>query len=238
MRKSSRVYSCAKNIQKLIYPSSCQLCGAAGEGELDLCRACRLELPYNRVACRLCGLPLTGQEGGLCGSCLQRPPPLDGTIAAFRYEAPLDALLLGLKFNRQLSYARLLGGLLADTIEQQCDELPDCIVPVPLHPGRLRERGYNQALELARSLAARSGIAIAQQLVRRVKATEAQSGLEKKARRKNIKGVFAVQGELPAHIAIVDDVVTTGSTVNELARALRRAGARRVVVWACARVTL
>ena len=184
----------------------------------------------------LCAMPLSASKEGVCGGCLNHASPLDSSMIPFLYGAPLDHLLLGLKFSQQLTNAHLLGGLMADAIVTRGDELPDCILPVPLHHSRLRERGYNQALELARPIAKQLGVPLAEGLAIRVKHTAAQSSLEKKDRLRNIKGVFAVRGELPDHIAIIDDVVTTGSTVNELARVLRCGGAKRVVVWACARV--
>lgn len=236
MRNKPKVNNWLNNVQSLFYPHRCLLCGAAGAEGRDLCPACLAELPHNPVACRLCALPLAECEDGICGACLKRPPPLDGSIIPFRYAPPLDHLLLGLKFNRQLLHARLLGGLLADAIVADGGELPDAILPVPLHPARLRERGYNQALELARPVARRLGLPLLTGGVLRQKATAAQSRLEKVERRRNIKGAFVVTGTLPASIAIIDDVVTTGSTVSELARVLRRAGAKRVVTWACARV--
>ncbi len=236
MRKETRVDYWLNVIQQLVYPSRCLLCGAPGVGHRDLCAACFVELPHNPVACPLCALPLAVDEEGLCGSCLTHPPPLDGTVIPFRYAPPLDHLLLGLKFNQQLVNARLLGRFMADAIAQGLEQRPDCILPVPLHNRRLRERGYNQALELARPVSRHLGIPLANDLVVREAATAAQSSLHKKERQKNIRGAFATVGELPDHIAILDDVVTTGSTVNELARVLRRAGAKRVVVWACARV--
>lgn len=236
MRRVSQVDYWSSFIQKAIYPPRCLLCGTEGDAGRDLCHDCYHDLPHNPFSCLLCALPLAGGEAGLCGHCLKHPPLFDGSLIPFRYAAPLDHLLLGLKFNRQLLNARLLGGLMAEAIAVRGEVLPDCIVPVPLHPSRLRERGYNQALELARPVTRALGIPLAPQLVRRDKATEAQSRLEQGARRRNIRGAFSVLGELPGHIAILDDVVTTGSTVNELARVLRKGGARRVVVWACARV--
>ncbi|MDH5785046.1 MAG: ComF family protein [Chromatiales bacterium] len=236
MKLHRTVDNCTKFIQTLLYPRRCLLCGAPGDDGMDLCRACRGELPHNPVACRLCGLPLTAYSDGICGECQQHPPPLDGAIIPFRYAPPLDHLLLGLKFGQQLPSGLLLGRLMADAIGERSGPLPDAILPVPLHTSRLRERGYNQALELALPIADRLGIELLNRQVVRVKATTAQSSLEKGARRKNIKGAFAVRGKLPDQIAILDDVVTTGSTVYELARSLRRAGVKRVEVWACARV--
>lgn len=236
MRNSPQVDHWLKTIQQAIYPPRCLLCDAPGEAGRDLCAACAADLPHNPVACSLCALPLAAHEEGLCGGCLKRTPPLESSIIPFRYAPPLDHLMLALKFNRQLVNARLLGGLMAEAIAARGDALPDCILPVPLHNGRLRERGYNQALELARPVSRRLGIPLENRLAVRATATAAQSSLEKKERLRNIRGAFALVGEPPAHIAILDDVVTTGSTVNELARVLRRGGAKRVVVWACARV--
>lgn len=236
MRMRPRVNKWLKTVQSVCYPSRCLLCDGLGVNGRDICDSCLGELPHNLSACRLCGLPLGSREDGVCGVCLKRSPPLHGSIIPFCYAAPLDHLLLGLKFNQQLLNARLLGSLMADAIAERVDVLPDCMLPVPLHESRLRERGYNQALELARPVAARLGLPLETGLVERVKATEAQSSLDRALRRRNIRGAFSVAEGLPGHVAIIDDVVTTGSTVNELAHALRRAGVERVVVWACARV--
>jgi ComF family protein len=126
--------------------------------------------------------------------------------------------------------------LLLAYIEQEMDEPPQLLIPVPLHPGRLRERGYNQALELARPLSRRLAIPLDYLSCRRTRPTQAQSELPMKERRKNVRGAFQVKGEIPArHVALIDDVVTTGSTVTELTRLLKRHGVRRVQVWTLAR---
>ena len=181
MRKMPQVNQWLKIVQQAVYPSRCLLCDAPGEGGRDLCSACLAELPHNPVACQLCALPLAVHEAGICGNCLKHRPPLDGSIIPFRYAPPLDHLLLGLKFSQRLVNARLLGELMADAIEARPDERPDCILPVPLHNGRLRERGYNQALELARPIASRLGIPLENYLAVRATATAAQSSLEKKS---------------------------------------------------------
>ncbi len=233
---TAKVDNWLNNVQQWFCPPRCLLCGAPGEGGLDLCAACLLDLPHNPVACPRCALPLAGHEAALCGACLSHPPPIDSSIVPFRYAPPLDQLLLGLKFNRQLVNARLLGKLMATEIARRAEPLPELILPVPLHRERIHERGFNQALELARPIARQLALPLRPELAVRTVATAAQSSLEKRARKRNIRGVFSATEGLPAHIAILDDVVTTGSTVNELAKVLRRAGAERVVVWACARV--
>ena len=140
------------------------------------------------------------------------------------------------KFNGDLHLARLLGGLLADAIQSDDQPLPELILPVPLHHRRLRERGFNQALELARPIAERLGLPLNWRYARRNRATDPQSELPAKLRSHNIKGAFTVAPGLAAsHVAIVDDVMTTGHTVNELAMMLRRSGVKSVSVWVCAR---
>lgn len=226
------LYKWSNYIQALLYPPVCALCGGAGDG-LDLCAGCRRELPRFGAACRVCAQPLGG-GADLCGRCLRRPPPVTRTAAAFAYTTPLDRLILDLKFHRRLHLAPLLGALMAEHLAAQ--ERPQVLLPVPLHPARLRERGYNQALELARPLSRRLGLPIDLALCRRVRATAQQATLTARERRRNLRGAFAVTRRPEyAHVVLVDDVVTTGATVFELARMLRAAGVARVDVWACAR---
>ena len=170
-----------------------------------------------------------------CGTCLRRPPPQEFTRAAFVYQAPLDRLLPRAKFHGDLSSTRLLGRLMACELADA--ERPQALVPVPLHRDRLRRRGYDQALELARPLARALALPLRDDLLRRVRATAPQSRLASPQRRRNLRGAFAVRAvELPAHVALIDDVMTTGATVEAAATALRRAGVARVDVWVCARV--
>jgi ComF family protein len=157
--------------------------------------------------------------------------------APYRYAAPLDRLIPALKFGGKLAHARLLGELLAEELAASGARRPELILPVPLHARRLRERGYNQALELARPVARALGLPLETRACTRLRATAAQSGLDLKARRANLRGAFAVPALGVKHVAVLDDVVTSGSTVAELARALARAGVERVDVWAVARAT-
>jgi ComF family protein len=156
-------------------------------------------------------------------------------LAPFTYRAPLDHLLLGLKFNGRLAPARVLGELMAQWLAAVVDIPPDHLIPVPLHAARLRERGFNQAVELARPIARQFGLPLNLDGVRRVVATSPQSDLSRKARLKNIKGAFEVSRPLSGQVVIVDDVMTTGSTAHELAQTLLAAGAEQVEVWVCAR---
>ena len=148
----------------------------------------------------------------------------------------MDYLVKALKFQGRLAVARLLGGLLGEIIAERGEPLPEFLLPVPLHPSRLRERGFNQALEIARSAARPSGLTVLPDSLQRIRATPPQTQLDGEARRHNVRGAFAVYRPIAArHVAIVDDVVTTGSTINELARLLRTVGVAEIDVWACAR---
>ncbi len=234
MKRRSWVDNCIKSVQSLLYPSTCLLCGAPGADGLDICPACLRALPWNLVSCACCAAPLPA--AGLCGQCLHHPPPFDAALAPLLYRPPLDWLVQGFKFNQRLPPGRLLGELLARYLIARGEPVPGLIVPVPLHPARLRERGYNQALELAQPLARRLDIPLAQGLVQRTRATATQSLLPADERRRNVRGAFTlVRPPCVKHVAIVDDVIATGSTAGELARLLRRAGAERIEVWAVAR---
>ncbi|KAA6187783.1 ComF family protein [Thiohalocapsa marina] len=222
-----------------LYPPTCVLCGAAGADGLDLCRGCRADLPYIGPCCPRCALPLEATAvtaDVVCGECLLHPPPFALCSAAFRYQDPLPGLIGGIKFRGRMNLLRLLGLLLATHLRDTATPLPDRIVPVPLHPHRLRQRGYNQALELARVVGGRAGIPVDHGSCTRVIATTPQAQLDQKARRNNLQGAFRTSARLDGlHLTVLDDVVTTGSTVAEVARTLRQAGAARVDVWAVAR---
>lgn len=213
-------------------PLHCLACGERGDDGLDLCAACRNAMPVNCNACLRCALPLAWP--GTCGQCLRRPPPLHAAHAAFIYAPPLDRLLPRYKFHQDLAAGHLLAQLMAHALAG-C-ERPQALVPVPLHRARLRQRGYDQALELARPLASTLRLPLRTDLLRRIRATPAQSQLDAAARRRNLRGAFGVAaGPLPAHVALVDDVMTTGATLHAAATALRRAGVARVDAWVCAR---
>ena len=222
-----------------LWPSSCVLCGARGNGALtDLCRECAEDLPLNGTCCRQCAEPLSTDADRqlLCGACIQRKPRFDRTICAFIYAYPADQLVRALKYRNAVSYARVLGDLLADRLLREGELRAQIIIPVPLALARFRERGYNQALEIGRRLEKRLRIPKHTGAVVRRRETAEQAGLDRKQRRKNIRGAFELVEAIAARdIAVVDDVVTTGSTANELARLLKRGGARRVEIWAVAR---
>ena len=172
-----------------------------------------------------------------CGRCLRHPPRFDAAYCPFLYDYPLDHLIRGLKYHGRVAQGRLLGNLLAREIgSQRTAPLPQLLIPVPLAQRRFRQRGYNQAIELGRCIERQLGIPMRADVMERTRETLEQAGLARGARRRNIKNAFALL-RLPSvpHVAIVDDVVTTGSTVNEMSRVLKRVGVERIEVWAVAR---
>jgi len=223
-----------RRLQHWLLPLRCLLCGAPGSNGIDLCAGCVADLPRNRSCCARCALPLA-VPAALCGECQRRPPPWDAAWAPFRYAWPLDRLESRYKFGRDLAAGRVLSTLWQ--AEPRAVALPELLVPVPLHRGRLRQRGYNQALELAKPLAKALGIPLRHDLLQRQRATPAQTELDAITRRHNVRGAFAVRSAvpLPTHVTILDDVMTTGATLAECTRVLKRAGAKRVDVWALAR---
>ena len=223
-----------RQLQRFVLPWRCLLCGAAGDHDIDLCVDCAAELPRNRSCCARCALPLA-TAALMCGECQRRAPPWSAAWAPFRYGWPLDRLESRYKFGADLAAGRVLSTLWQ---REPCPiDLPQLLLTVPLHHSRLRQRGYNQALELARPLVRELGVPLRHDVLQRLRRTDAQTELDAIGRRRNVRGAFAMrQGiELPAHIAILDDVMTTGATLAECARVLKRSGVRRVDVWALAR---
>ena len=231
------VYICTDIIQRALFPAKCLLCGAPSTEGMDICCHCLDDLPHNHNRCQICSLPLsTNHAQPICGKCLKRAPRFDHCYAPFSYAYPLSGLISDFKFSGKFYSGRLLAKLLTDFLERDEIELPELIIPVPLHPTRLRERGFNQALELAKPIGRHFNIPIDIQSCSRIKATATQSTLDKKIRSKNMRGAFKIaQGFSCKHLAIVDDVVTTGNTVNELAKIIKASGVQRVDVWALAR---
>lgn len=217
-----------------LLPSHCLACGARGQGDFSLCAPCAAELPRNDACCARCALPLA-VPAPLCGRCLRRAPPWDTAWAPFRYEWPLAPLEARFKFGGSLAAGRTLA--LAWLAAPVATGLPAAIVPVPLHRARLRRRGYNQALELARPLARHFGLPLLRDALARTRATDRQTDLDAAQRRRNVRGAFAARlpDPPPAHVALLDDVFTTGATLGECARVLKRAGVARVDAWALAR---
>jgi len=224
-------------IQKKLLPPRCVLCGNPGYGDLDLCVGCLNDLPRNLSCCYRCGehFETAIDIPQLCGRCLKQSPSFDETYAPFLYQSQMSYLIAQLKFANDYKNARLLASLLAAHIADSA-ELPDCLLPVPLHPKRYRERGFNQSIEIARHLSRQLHIPLDLDSCIRSRDTVHQTGLPAKQRRKNMRQAFKLVKPLAyRHVAIIDDVMTTGATASTLAAALKQGGVNRVDVWVCAR---
>jgi ComF family protein len=217
-------------LERMLPPQPCLLCGAMSR-QGAWCAACDAALPYlPETHCPVCALPTP--DGAPCGRCLKKQPLFDRTVAVFAYTFPVDKLVQALKFSEHLHLAPALAGKLAERVAV----LPDCIVPMPLHPARLAQRGHNQSLEIARYVASGLGVPLLPHACQRVRDTPPQSSLKWKERGKNMRKAFRCAGDFSGkHVALVDDVMTSGASLNELALALRRAGAREVSAWTAAR---
>jgi ComF family protein len=218
-----------------VLPQDCMLC-AAPSGTRHVCAPCAAELPWLGDACPRCALPSTGAR--VCGRCLASPPAFDATIACFAYEYPLDRLVQALKYGSRLEVARWLAERLAERVGTLPPDATPCdrIIAMPLHRARLTERGFNQSVEIARHVARAIGLPFDARGAARVRATAPQVDLPLDARAQNVRGAFAATRPLPGlRIAVVDDVMTSGATLDELARTLKRAGATQVVNWVVAR---
>lgn len=224
--------------------NSCLLCGASCSSMLALCAPCQAELPRVQSACRRCALALGPQppRQRLCGQCSANPPPFEHCYALGDYEFPLRQLIARLKFHGRFSIGATLGQLLALRLAPVFRLTPpDALLPVPLHTGRLRQRGFNQSMEIARQLSGHLTVPIAPGYCQRVRASKPQRGLGAAARKKNVQGIFRIAAEAmhstPRHIVIVDDVVTTMATVKAIAYLLKKEGVERVDVACLARVS-
>lgn len=214
-----------------LLPQDCFICGR-GSGDRLVCAACSADLPYLAgPLCPICALP--SANGSVCGACQSSPPHFDATVAAFRYAFPTEHLVQGLKYRHRLPLAgwlaeALIGRIAADGI--------DCIVPLPLAAQRMKERGFNQAQEIARPLARWLGRPLAPDACARIRDTAPQANLPWKARQANIRHAFECRIDLTGKgVAVVDDVMTSGATLNEFAGVLKRHGAARVENWVATR---
>lgn len=221
-------------------PTSCALCGSDHEEAVcDCCNARYFSNAHRRCAC--CAIPLPAATGDiLCGQCLQRPPAFDATVVATDYAPPVDQLVLALKFGNRLELAPLFSRMLEDATQATDIALPMLLTAVPLGSARLAERGFNQSLEVAKPLARALGATLDARMLVRQRDTRAQALLHPDERHRNVRGAFIVSARSidkvrEQHVGVVDDVMTTGETLNEVAATLKRFGAARVTNFVFAR---
>ncbi len=235
------VYRGVDRLGSVLLPPRCLLCHGPGAAPgRDLCTDCEADLPWLVAACPRCGLPPPppGAGGDGCARCRDRAQPHRSCHAPFAYGFPLTELIPSLKYQGALSCARVLGILLAESVARtRLFADVAVVVPMPLHRSRVVERGFNQALELARFASAALGVPLDPLALQRTRATEPQVGLPRAERSRNVCGAFFAQASRVAqrNVVVLDDVVTTGATVAAAAQALLDAGAARVDAWCVAR---
>lgn len=234
--KYRQVYGRVASFVHRLFPVTCYLCLDPGQRPaLDLCAGCESDLPRNEPACPMCAATVS-VAGQTCGHCRRRRRAFDVAFVPYRYEFPLPELIQRMKYRGVLPITRILGCVLGRRLAERGAPPADAIVPVPLSAKREHERGYNQAREIARFAARELGIPVEDRMAQRIRETPEQTGLSAGARRRNLRDAFMIEtGYVPARVAIVDDVLTTGATAESLAQALRRAGCRHIEVWAVAR---
>lgn len=230
-----------KNIIQTFFPAHCLLCNAPCTNSHGFCNPCFGVLPHNHARCKRCGLSLPFSDEQInCGECIANPPPFDRAIALFDYEQPISSLIWRLKFSGHLSVARIFSACWINylTEYQQENTLPELIIPVPLYHSRLKHRGFNQALEIAKPIGKHFHIPIDTRTCIRIKNTQAQSSLPANKRKNNVNNAFGLSYPLTAkHVAIIDDVMTTGNTVSEISYLLKKSGVLKIDVWCCARAS-
>lgn len=219
--------------------TECLLCLAPSHA-IGLCIACHKDLPWLEQACHRCGLPLEGcnEDGAMintCRPCLGEPPAFQKAEIAMLYDFPVNRLISRYKFSGHRPSGRLLAQLLIQRLQQRTEPLPELLIPCPMHKARFYQRGFNQSAELAEWIGQALQIPVSYTLCTRPKATRAQVGQQREARLRNLRKAFRVEGQPPVHIAIIDDVVTTGATLQQMSRLLQSAGADRIEIWALAR---
>lgn len=228
-----------KKISEHIIFHHCLFCDFVCNNQRCICDTCFSTLPHYQSGCIRCGLPLEeNAPQNCCGQCISTPPPFDRTFVLFDYAVPIPALIWKLKFHGDLSIAQFFGQCWIDWINRfyTSDTLPDFILPVPLHHQRLKERGFNQALEIAKLISKHFKIPIDNRTCVRIKNTQAQSTMPAHKRKDNVKNAFALSYSTSAkHVAILDDVMTTGNTVKEISHLLKKVGVEKIDLWCCAR---
>ncbi|WP_416137282.1 ComF family protein [Halomonas sp. HK25] len=218
-------------------PGRCAFCLGEADRDRPWCGACFASLPWNLPACPHCAEPLPGRpEARPCGRCLRQPPPFVRSRVPLRYELEVAGLMQRFKFAASPRAGAVLLALFEAGLPGAALSWPQALVPVPLHPRRARERGFDQGEWLARRLACRLALPLVR--ARRRRDTPTQRGLDRDERRRNLSGAFVIEAALPPRVALVDDVMTTGATLEALAEACRSAGAREVEAWAVARTPL
>lgn len=220
--------------QSLRLPSICTLCNQFHKSRLAVCDPCLDLLIPLGPACQYCAYPLPDADYLICGRCIKKRPHFDRAFITYQFEEPLRSLLHHFKYYNGLYLSSFLSHLIVQSVQNNPSK-PQCIIPVPMHPQRIKLRGFNHAAILARSLAKKFQLPCDVTSCQKIINTAPQASLDGEQRQKNLRHAFRTT-KLPfQHVALIDDLLTTGSTANELALTLKQAGVKQVDVWCCAR---
>lgn len=220
--------------QSLRLPVICTLCNQFHKGKLAVCYACIEFMPRLGPTCQYCAYPLPDAHYLICGQCIKKPPHFDRSFIAYQFVEPLRSLLHQFKYQNGLYLSSFLSHLILQSLPTQSNK-PQCLIPVPMHPQRIRQRGFNQAAILARSLAKKLQLPCDFISCQKVINTAPQASLDGEQRQKNLRRAFSTPKLPYQHVALIDDLLTTGATANELALTLKKTGVQQVDVWCCAR---
>lgn len=220
--------------QSLRLPTICTLCNQFHNGPFAVCAFCTTFIAPLGSACYHCAYPLPAGEYLICGQCIRKPPYFDQSIIGYVFTEPLRSLLHEFKYHHGFYLAPFLAQLMVAKI-QNTQHMPECLIPVPMHPQRIKQRGFNQAAILTKLLSKKLHIPYDVMSCKKIRNTVPQASLDGEQRQKNLSNAFTTNSLPYQHVAIIDDLLTTGSTLNELALILKRTGVSRVDVWCCAR---
>ncbi len=238
MKGIDKFYKLVSTTSRLIYPWVCCVCGGQNKCQSGVCHYCMSHLPWclRESLCVICGLPISATTSvtKICGQCQRSPPYYDHICANFWYQSPIDKLISGYKYLNRWENAQTLIELSTNAFSEMSKT--GLVIPMPSHPARVRQRGFNAVFELIKLFHKHVKFDYEFNSVLRTKYTETQTGKLKSQRRRNVRGAFTVVKPLNnEHVIIFDEVVTTAATVNELSRCLKKSGVKRVTVWAIAR---
>jgi len=220
--------------QYLRLPCVCVICSQYHHQNSTVCKACHALFTPITAACKHCALPLVNGVFDACGHCIKKKPYFDFTVASHLYQEPLRSLLHDFKYRGALYLQTFLSDLVISHLPTP-QMATECLIPVPMHPKRLKERGFNHTVELTKSFSRALNIPYNTDLCYKKNHTPTQAGLSQKERQRNVRDAFTIQKTHYQHVTLIDDLITTGSTANALARALKKSGVTRIDVWCCAR---
>jgi ComF family protein len=220
--------------QSLRLPSICTLCNQFHKGQLAVCNACIDLLPRLETVCHYCAYPLPKTNYLVCGNCIKKPPYFDRASITYSFEEPIRSLLHHFKYHNGLYLASFFSHLIMRSVIAS-NKRPQCLIPVPMHPHRIKQRGFNQAAILTKILAQTLQLPYHLTYCQKIINTAPQASLDQKQRHKNLRQVFKAKTLPYQHVALIDDLLTTGSTANELALTLKKTGVQKIEVWCCAR---